>query len=136
MRLHFLLIAVACAADFDDLDCKIRELAYDYAQQLQGSRGSDKMKLVHDSLQLTMRCNQTFTNTGVETPRAPSFEVPTSGLVAYVDTNGGKDESGQLLDASMSGKSAPFATIQVGPFTLSNPNIQLHKTCAHNFRQL
>jgi hypothetical protein len=47
-----LIIGSAHATDFDDLDCKVRGLAYEYGQKLQGSRGSDKMKEIHDSLQV------------------------------------------------------------------------------------
>ena len=43
-----------------EIDCPVRGLAYDYAEKLQGSLRGEKMKLVHDALQLQTDCGMPF----------------------------------------------------------------------------
>jgi hypothetical protein len=127
-RLAFLVLCaveIAHAADFDDLDCKVRALAYEYGQKLQGTRGNDKMKLIHDSLQLETRCNNTFVHTGVDTPRTASFPLPTTGRVLFVDPFTGSDAIGNIQSASPTiDESKAFLTIQAALDAVASDRIE------------
>ena len=92
-------------------DCKVREYAYEYAQQLQSWRGADKMKEVYDSLELTTLCNQTFDATlFAPSPKAHTHVIPAGVLTAFVAAagapGGGNDAAAALNDQSL-----PFPTI-------------------------
>ena len=85
------LVAHTVAAhDFDALDCQIRDLAYEYAQKLQGDRGDTAMRDIHDSLQLATKCNMPFVRRAgaAGEPRGDFLRrlpLPTKGRVLFVE---------------------------------------------------
>eukprot|EP00755_Sulcionema_specki_P006716 Sspe_Gene.36222::Locus_17526_Transcript_1_1_Confidence_1.000_Length_2168::g.36222::m.36222 len=73
-------------------ECAVREYAYEYAEQLQGWRGAEKMKEVFDGLELATMCNKTFEGKGLARTEAPRFAIPSEGVVLFVDAEAGRDE--------------------------------------------
>lgn len=77
-----------------DFECGWRNLAYEFTFQLQPFRSTDAFQAVHDALQLTTLCNQTFSrlSSGKESRKFQEIIPPSSDVTIYVDAENGKDE--------------------------------------------
>jgi hypothetical protein len=97
-----------------DFECAWRALALDFATQLQPFRPDGALRAVHDALQLTTLCNQTFTRPTVPAPpppptspppgavgRAVAEEEEEGGAVRiFVDAGRGRDENPGTTEAA------------------------------------
>ena len=98
-----------CLADQKSFDCKMRQLAMDYAHKIQPSLSADHFQQIADALngaQEAQKCNISIPNNVPLTRRPPSFPVPRSSSF-YVNPVNGKDSNSGTM-------SSPFLTIQKG----------------------
>lgn len=101
------VIGLGCLADKSTFDCKMRELAMDYAHKIQPWLSDMKFKEVADALngaQEAQNCNISFSRpVQILPPKPPSFS-PLHAATFYVDANKGSDSNSGTMDA-------PFMTI-------------------------
>lgn len=109
LMLIVLLSASVTHADQKSFDCRMRQLAMDYARKIQPSLSSDHFKQMADALNGATEAQ----NCNVSAPRSapvrsvPSFDVPRAGSTFYIDPVNGKD-------SNSGSQSSPFLTIAKG----------------------
>eukprot|EP00117_Sycon_ciliatum_P002580 scpid36471/ scgid7744/ len=98
--LAFLLLLIAVSrtgADQKSFDCKMRQLAIDYARKLQPDRSKMHFQQIADALngaQEAQDCNvsvEHIPDDHPDRPKFPVFELPKAGKMLYVDASKGKD---------------------------------------------
>lgn len=96
-----------CLADKSTFDCKMRQLAMDYAHKIQPWLSDMKFKEVADALngaQEAQKCNVSLARpVPMLQPKPPSFPLPHTATF-YVDANKGSDSNPGTIEA-------PFMTI-------------------------
>lgn len=97
-------------ADQKSFDCKMRQLAIDYARQLQPDRSKVQFQQLADALngaQEAQNCNVSVDHIPDDNPdrsKFPVYDLPRAGSMFYVDATHGKDSNPGT-------ESAPFQTI-------------------------
>ena len=94
-------------ADQASFDCKMRQLAMDYARKIQPWLPDMKMQELADALngaKEAQHCNVTVQNSTNRFPRPPAFPTSNADSAYYVDTNSGSDSNSGAQDS-------PFKTI-------------------------
>ena len=105
-----LAILPAAWADQKSFDCKMRQLAIDYARQLQPDRSKMHFQQLADALngaQEAQNCNvsvEHIPDDHPDRPKFPVFDLPAAGSMYYVDATKGKDSNPGT-------ESEPFQTI-------------------------
>ena len=91
-----------------EFDCKIRELAFDFAKKLSAGRpvGNTELKYVFDGLELDALCNRTFSTSSHNRKNSQANTEETLTLNVFVDSENGKDEH------NVNFMHKPFKTIQ------------------------
>ena len=95
-------------SDRSSFDCKMRQLAMDYAHKIQPWLSATKSQELADALNGAVEaqgCNVSAKTTSQRSPKPPSFpDTVAASAVFYVDTNKGSDTNTGSMDA-------PFQTI-------------------------
>ncbi len=103
-----LALAAGCLADKQSFDCKMRQMAMDFARKIQPFRSQEHFREIADALngaQEAQNCNVSapvMKNKHKE--KAPTFPIPKMGNVFYVDANKGSNANPGTIDK-------PFETI-------------------------
>ena len=111
------IMAPGLHADKTTFDCKMRQLAMDYARKIQPWLSQTKLQEIADALngaKEAQNCNVSLKGPAKSYDRAPSFPVPKTANTYYVDAIKGSDSN----PGSMS---SPFQTISKAVMTVGNP---------------
>ena len=101
------LILGSCLADKSTFDCKMRQLAMDYARKIQPWLSSDKYQEIADALNGAEEAQHCNVSSGVNFPiyKSPAFSVPSEASTTYyVDAIKGSDSNSGT-------EASPFQTI-------------------------
>ena len=103
-----LALAAGCLADKQSFDCKMRQMAMDFARKIQPFRSQEHFQEIADALngaQEAQNCNVSAPDMkNKHKEKAPTFPIPTKGNVFYVDANKGSNTNPGTIDK-------PFETI-------------------------
>lgn len=108
--IFFLQLVVVSHGDQASFDCKMRQLAMDFARKIQPMRTKLQFQQLADALNGSpeaQNCNVTPGNYNFSASRVGSFPAPQSGQTFYVDSTSGSDSNPGTL-------SSPFKTIAKG----------------------
>lgn len=96
--------------DQKTFDCKMRQLAMDFARKIQPMRTKEQFQQLADALngaKEAQHCNVTIGDHKFGTSRVGTFALPQAGSMFYVDATAGSDSNSGT-------QAAPFKTVEKG----------------------